>query len=225
MYFVHLTTGEQYYLRMLLNIIRGATSFENLRTIDGILYPSFKEACIALGLLQNDKEWDQCLKEAEQIQTGIQLCKLFAILLLFCEITRPEILWEAHISTLSDDILFQVRQNTGNMTLELTDDIRNKALYHLQSILSKHGRFLNEFPNMPIPTIPLNSEQNINRLIREEQQYNIEELTKFTEDNISHLNIDQQTAFEEIITAVDNKASVIFFVDGPGGTGKTFLYK
>ena len=71
MYFVHPTAGEQYYLRMLLSIVRGATSFENLCTVDGFLYPSFKEACIALGLLQNDEEWDQCLKEAGQIQTGM----------------------------------------------------------------------------------------------------------------------------------------------------------
>ncbi|CAB4488149.1 unnamed protein product [Rhizophagus irregularis] len=199
MNFVHPAAGEQYYLRMLLNIICGATSFENLRTVNGIIYSSFKEACIALGLLQNDEEWDQCLKEAEQIQTGIQLRKLFAILLLFCEVTRPEVLWETHISTLSDDILFQVRQNTGNMTLELTDDIRNRALYHLQSILSKYGRNLSEFPNMPIPTISPNNEQNTNRLIREEQQYEIEELAKSTEDNFSRLNIDQQAAFKKLL--------------------------
>ena len=67
MYFVHPTAGEQYYLRMLLSIVCGATSFENLRTVDGFLYPSFKEACIALDLLQNDEEWNQCLKEAGQI--------------------------------------------------------------------------------------------------------------------------------------------------------------
>ena len=77
---------------MLLSIVCDATSFENLRTVDGIIYPSFKEACIALGLLQNNEEWDQCLKEAEQVQTGIQLHKLFAILLLFCKVTRPEVL-------------------------------------------------------------------------------------------------------------------------------------
>ena len=51
MYFVHSTVGEQYYLRILLSIIRDATSFENLCTVDGFLYSSFKEACIALGLL------------------------------------------------------------------------------------------------------------------------------------------------------------------------------
>src|SRR5438270_13991978 len=86
MYFVHPTAGEQYYLRMLLSIVRGATSFENLRTVDGFLYPSFKEACIALGLLQNDEEWDQCLKEAGQIQTGMQLRILFATLLYFVKL-------------------------------------------------------------------------------------------------------------------------------------------
>ena len=56
MYFVHPAAGEQYYLRMLLSIVCGATSFENLRTVNGITYPTFKEACIALGLLQNDEE-------------------------------------------------------------------------------------------------------------------------------------------------------------------------
>ena len=59
-------------------------------------------------------------------------------------------------------------------------------------------------------------------MIREEQQYNIEELTRLTKDGIFHLNVDQRTVFEEIIAAVEDKTSVTFFVDGPGGTGKTF---
>ncbi|EXX63964.1 uncharacterized protein OCT59_021812 [Rhizophagus irregularis] len=87
------------------------------------------------------------------------------------------------------------------MTLELTDDIRNRALYYLQSILSKYGRNLSEFPNMPIPTISPNNEQNTNRLI------------SF-----------QQAAFKKIIM-VENNTSDIFFVDGPDRTEKTFLYK
>ena len=156
----------------------------------------------------------------------MQLRKLFATLLLFCEVTRPEVLWENNISILSDDILFQVRNNTGNMALELTNtDIHNRALCHLQSILSKHEKSLNEFPNMPIPIILPNNEQSTNRLIREEQQYDLEELERFTEDSFSRLNVDQRVAFDEIITAVKFKTPVIFFIDGPGGTGKTFLYK
>jgi hypothetical protein len=41
---------------MLFNIICSATSFENLRIVNKIIYSSFKEACIALSLLQNDEE-------------------------------------------------------------------------------------------------------------------------------------------------------------------------
>ena len=88
----------------------------------------------------------------------MQLRKLFATLLLFCEVIRPEILWKKNISALTDDILFQVRNNTENMTLELTDNICNEALCHLQFILSKHRKFLNEFSNMSIPIISLNNE-------------------------------------------------------------------
>ena len=55
------------------------------------------------------------------------------------------------------------------MTLKLTDDICNKALYYLQSILNRYERNLSEFSNMLIPTISSNNKQNTNHLIREKQ--------------------------------------------------------
>ena len=227
MYFVHSIARERFYLRILLNVVCGATSFENLCMVKGILYHSFKEACIALDLLQNDKEWNQCLKKVGHIKTRTQLRNLFATILLFCEPVRPEILWQTHISTLSDDILFQTRHDTGNMTLELTNtDIHDKALQHLQIILNKHGRRLDQFPDMPIPTaLPNNNNKQDNQLIREKQQYNIEELAELTENGFSRLNVDQRAVFEEVVAAVETKTPNIFFVDSPGGTGKTFLYK
>ena len=88
----------------------------------------------------------------------MQLRKLFATLLLFYEVIRPEVLWEKNISALTDDILFQVHNNTGNIILEFTDNICNKALYYLQFILNKYERFLNEFSNMSIPIISSNNE-------------------------------------------------------------------
>lgn len=39
-------------------------------------------------------------------------------------------------------------------------------------------------------------------------------------DTINH---DQRTAFEAIIGAYESSRDGIFFIDGPGGTGKTFL--
>uniref|UniRef100_U9TG99 ATP-dependent DNA helicase n=1 Tax=Rhizophagus irregularis (strain DAOM 181602 / DAOM 197198 / MUCL 43194) TaxID=747089 RepID=U9TG99_RHIID len=53
---------------MLLNVVRGSTSFENIRTVNGIFYHTFKEACIALNLLQDYEKWNQCLQEANQVE-------------------------------------------------------------------------------------------------------------------------------------------------------------
>jgi hypothetical protein len=64
MYYAHLTLGERYYLQMLLNYVKGATSYEHLRTVDGIEHDTFKDACIAMGLLANDNEWHQALEKA-----------------------------------------------------------------------------------------------------------------------------------------------------------------
>ena len=48
-------SGERFYLRLLLCTVPGATSYEHLRTVNNVLYPSFKDACTALGLLEDDR--------------------------------------------------------------------------------------------------------------------------------------------------------------------------
>ncbi len=90
MYYAHPTSGERYYLRMLLNCIKGATSYEHLRTVDGIKHDTFKDACIAMGLLADDNEWHQALEEASLWALGRQLCDMFASMLMFCEVTNPK---------------------------------------------------------------------------------------------------------------------------------------
>jgi hypothetical protein len=56
MYYAHPTSGECYYLRMLLNYIKGATSYEHLRIVDGREHDTFKDACITMGLFADDNE-------------------------------------------------------------------------------------------------------------------------------------------------------------------------
>jgi hypothetical protein len=64
MYYAHLISGERYYLRMLLNCIKGATSYEHLQTMDGREHDTVKDACISMGLLVDGNEWHQALEEA-----------------------------------------------------------------------------------------------------------------------------------------------------------------
>jgi hypothetical protein len=55
-YFVSPSVGELYYMRMLLNHVKGPQGFEELRTVDGVVKDSFKEACLCRGLLEDDKD-------------------------------------------------------------------------------------------------------------------------------------------------------------------------
>jgi hypothetical protein len=62
-YFVHPSCGERYYLKMLLLVVKGAQSYECLRTHNDITHSTFKEACNERGLLTNNKEWYNAFDE------------------------------------------------------------------------------------------------------------------------------------------------------------------
>jgi len=72
LYYVNPTEGERFYLRMLLMIVKGAMSYADIRTYNGIDYETFKEACAARGLLTDDNEWYKTFEEATNWATAPQ---------------------------------------------------------------------------------------------------------------------------------------------------------
>jgi ATP-dependent DNA helicase PIF1 len=59
----HPVEGERYYLLVLLNHVTGATSYVDLRTVDGVTLPTFREAAERRELLESDNTLDDCLTE------------------------------------------------------------------------------------------------------------------------------------------------------------------
>ena len=89
MYYCNPVAGERFYLRLLLTAVRGPTSFEHLRTVAGTLYPTFQAACVALGLLNDDREWIDYLTEASVFAGGPQLRTLFVTALVHGPVADP----------------------------------------------------------------------------------------------------------------------------------------
>ena len=106
---------ERYALRVLLLHVKGATSYENICTVDVHILPNhsiitvpnvfetFREAAIQLGLLNDDKEWDRCLTDAEFDQMPVALQSLFASILVHCKPTDCLKLWDKHKKYFYDD--------------------------------------------------------------------------------------------------------------------------
>lgn len=78
---------------ILMKFVRGATSFEDIRTVNSTVHQSFKAACYAMGILQDDKEWVNCINEAANWASGNQLHHLFATILFYCEMAGPKKFW------------------------------------------------------------------------------------------------------------------------------------
>lgn len=55
---------EIYYMRTLLNYVKGPTCYENIRTVGDDVHPTFRDACFAMGLLDDDKEYINTSNEA-----------------------------------------------------------------------------------------------------------------------------------------------------------------
>jgi hypothetical protein len=150
MYYALLTSGEHYYLRMLLNCVKGATSYEHLRTVDGTVHDTFKDACIVMGLFADDNEWHQALEEANVWASGRQLCDMFVSMLMFCEVTNPRQLWDAHWESLNDDIETMTRYECDDPIVTLSEDVlKDRALYEIDQVLMRNGHRLKDFPTLP----------------------------------------------------------------------------
>jgi hypothetical protein len=57
---------------------------------------------------------------------------MFASMLMFCEVTNPRQLWDAHWESLSDDIEAMTRNERADPTIILSEDaLKDRALYEI----------------------------------------------------------------------------------------------
>ena len=221
--------GERYYVRLLLTVVRGATSFQHLRTVDGIVYPTFKGACIALGLLEDDGEWVALFREGAQFMTGRALRHLFALALQHTTITNPLAIWEMFGYSMCDDVPHIL--TTGRIPVppnaeEIEGSIDlDYGLHLIQEYLREFGQSLSEY-GLPEPVLDWTIHHGViqNSIHDEELNYNREHEQATYDRMQAQLNTEQSDCFDVIIAAVHqheqnpqrNRNSGIF-LQGPSG--------
>ncbi|UYV82683.1 hypothetical protein LAZ67_22000535 [Cordylochernes scorpioides] len=196
--------SERYHLRLLLLHVAGAQSFEDLRTVDDIVCSTFKEAAQRRGLLADDSEWDACLAEATLFQMPCQLRQLFATILIYNNPTDPVSLWTKYKGYLSEDFS---RATSDAAAEQMT--LRELEFQLRENRLSCHHY------GLPAPLTPLLDSGEDHLDVNAELQIGTEMYRSLTPD--------QKSIVDTIVDSL-NVNPRCFFIDGPGGTGKTYVY-
>ncbi|XP_064643567.1 ATP-dependent DNA helicase PIF1-like [Lineus longissimus] len=199
---------ERFALRTLLLHVPGAKSYEDLRTVNDVLAPPFHAACKLRNLLTDDTQWEHTLAEAVTFQMPHQLRLLFAVICSHCDPLDPQQLWHQFKDSMMEDYARSHNHHTAE----------NMALLHINNILAQSGLSCSHF-NLPTP-LPTDD-------LPEYNQPEINDISLPYE----LLNNDQRLIVDTIITASINTSDPnsqiqphVYYLDGPGGTGKTTVY-
>ncbi|XP_010446027.1 PREDICTED: uncharacterized protein LOC104728793 [Camelina sativa] len=165
------------------------------------------------------------MDEAAQYAFPIQLRHLFVTLSLYCELSSPHTLWEHCWRHLAEDIPDYQRKTFNFSDQRFSDEeLQSYTLIEIERILAQNDRSLTDFEDMPRPGKELLKKMK-NSMHNDEKSYNIpkeeEEYCKL----IQTLNDKQKEVYGAVINSIDHGRGKLFFLNGPGGTGKTYVYK
>ena len=210
---------ERYWLYTLLLHTPGATDWSDLLRVPGqsALAESFQEAARERGLIESEDEHRRAMEEAQLYRMPSQFRIFFANLLLNApaEIDAGP-LWEEFAAGLAEDFAHQ-----KNMPEDVAKD---RALEHIQTILETKGKKNSHFKGLPDPK-GFKEEVWLDAHVRAEMAFVWEEEQEKAIEMREKMYEAQAQAFDVITEAVRSGRPAIFFVDGPGGSGKSFLFE
>ena len=213
-------SGERYYLRLLLTSVRGPRSFEELYIVNGVRHASYQAACVTRGLAEDDQEWFHCFDEAILFTSARGLRTLFLTGLRQRMIVEPQEIWIRYRDSFCDDLYHRLTQVPASFPLVLQHPHYDYGLWMLAQGLADQQLSLSDasLPDYVFDWGHVDclgaqlDDQAISRQVVGDLQ--------------RQLNPDQDACFRTITQrVVDNPQGAHFYLQGPGGTGKTFLYK
>ncbi|GMF48393.1 unnamed protein product [Phytophthora fragariaefolia] len=166
------------------------------------------------------------MREAAEFRMPYQLRQLFTTNLVYAQVAEVRQLWERFYDDPSQDFAHRYRALLGQ---EKDDMIKFKTLKSLNGLLQISGYAVADF-DLPrqhdFPALVLDSLMRNNLIRRELEGYDQNTLQAIV-DQEDQLNEGQRAIFDEIIQAANDpdQGNKLFFIDGPGGTGKSTLLR
>jgi ATP-dependent DNA helicase PIF1 len=138
-----------------------------------------------------------------------QLRQLFSYICIFQTPSNALVLWNRFKEAMSEDF---TRSYTTKIAYQL-------ALKNISETLKLHGFSLSSFDLPSLGDLPQATDEGL-------EEVEVEELAEM----IASSNEEQRVVIDEILNLLQNSdesANVCnaYFIDGPGGTGKTFIYR
>ncbi|XP_015634804.1 uncharacterized protein [Oryza sativa Japonica Group] len=135
---------------------------------------------------------------------------------------HPLALFEEHFSRMGEDYMHRIGHSMTYHSTPFTQHVRSFVLAEIDKLLRNSGYSLPHF-NLPEPILTSACAVG-NRLLTDEQAYDIDRISVEAAEQLNQLNLNQKHVYDVVLQSVNNCIGHTFFVHGYGGTGKTFLW-
>ena len=232
MYPIHPSAGEVYYLRLLLCNMTGEDVRSTGRTGHGRgvyslkgTHDTFKEACTARGLLQDDGEWRSAMREARRTAMPRQLRALFLHIICYC---GPE-----NIGDLFDEFYMDMGEDFARVLTEKGLQDTDANIYCCV-LIALRGALDPVAMKEVLQQLPDKSDREwmILHILGERENETLSHVYQYDQDSCSNTfqtfhkacNKAQKGIVDEVILQTMSNEQTLLFVDAPGGCGKTFTF-
>jgi len=202
---------ELFSLRRLLRVVKGATGWVDLYTVDGHCYPTFHDACGARGMLNDDAD----VIAAMTFMTATcchrpSMLREFAMLLINRTVQNAVGLFHMFAENLCED---------G----EVNASTCASALQAIELIMADHGRSLTDSDyGFSLPENE-NHDHDLTAAVLRRHTFGYAECIEKRDDIVNRFTSEQQGAMETILASVHSGGPNVFCVLAAAGCGKSWF--
>ena len=213
---------------------------------------TFKQACQRRGYLSDDAEWHACMRERSDVEVSpASLRELLCTILQFNHPSDAPALVEAFALQIGDDLKRKYCLCDCvpvGVVRDLDDDnvmLRALVFVDLEQMLDRYGvvattvgvevndtvyadaaRACVDLANRcsRIAAGPEPEGPHVPHIIRDELDFDVGEMAALYRTRYTGLKPSQRVLVDAVVSALDTGLGGCFFVDAPGGTGKTWCF-